>query len=335
MATTTLPPIAQNPAHAHVVATLQGLRQNEIESFLARVTGSHTASLLAREILFWFSPCAKDPQRPRATVYKHDRYWFCRTQEEWLAKNQLTRRQLETSYARCKDFLDVDHFMFAAQRRTHYSVRWEKLRELLENDRALLGRPASDVPELDNAVRTEPATPVCTEACVPSVDSLVSLVQTITHTERVRVLPPSVAPAALPDPGDPVQGEPTRQEVHVLLKATEGKNLPQKLETVRRFSARTQKLVGYLLIWQRAFEKEYPGRKHHFNDGHLQEAGVLADQGVSLAQFRDVLEAAWEVRGQSEGHDPLFMCRNHSRKLGLFCKHYTRMEDELFSAGNL
>ena len=56
---------------------------------------------------------------------------------------------------------------------------------------------------------------------------------------------------------------------------------------------------------------------------------------MPLEEFRDTLEAAWEVRSTSEGHNALFMCRNHSRKLGLFCKHYTRMEDELFSTKTL
>ena len=59
------PPIAENPAHAYVVATFQKLRQNEIENFFKRATGSRSAATLMREILYWFMPCKQNAARPR------------------------------------------------------------------------------------------------------------------------------------------------------------------------------------------------------------------------------------------------------------------------------
>ena len=279
------PPIAHDPAHAHVVAACQKLRQDEIENFFTRQTGSFGASLLMREVLYWFMPNSRQPNLPRTTVHRDERYWFCRTREEWQKKHSFTRRQLETAYKRCEDFLDVDHFMFAAQRRTHYSLNFERLRELLEQDEVLRDRLSSDADESAPPVGTEAYRPVGTEPAIPSVDSFREVRQTITHTERVPVVAPLIAPAAQSGPHlreveqelAEVENPPetSNQAVHVLLKASEGKPLRVKLETVRPLSPRARLYVGYLMIWQRAFEQDHPGRKHHFNDQHVYAARDL------------------------------------------------------------
>ena len=345
MVKTQLPPIAQNPAHAHVVATCQQLRQDEIENFFTRLTGSYGASLFLREVLYWFMPSGKQPHVPRTTVRRDERYWFCRSREEWAAKHSFTRYKLETIYRKCADFLDVDHFMFAAQRRTHYSIRFDKLRELIEADEILQNKLRSDVETNPRAVGSENPRPVGGCDPLPSVDSLRSVPPSIPNTERGPVVEPSVAPTAQTAPRlEAVEQqveerenppELSNQKVQVILKATEGKPLEEKSRAVRALSPHAKKVVGYLILWQSVFETNHPGRKHFFTDQHLSYARELADQGVPLKDFQVALLAAWEVQGSVEGHDPLFMCRNHSRKFTLFCKHFTRIEEELAGQGLL
>lgn len=344
------PPIADNPAHAQVVALFSRLRQGEIESFFARVTGSHGAAVFLREVLYWFMPHKQRPGFPRTGIWRAERYWFCRARQEWQDKHSFSRYKLETIYRRCEVLLEVEHFMFAAQRRTHYSLRFEKLRELLEQDEPLRdklvsGSPLDVRPEGDGkhpAEGSEIPLPVGGSYPRPSVDSQGSVVSRINHTERGHVVAPSTEPAAQSAPRlasvqsveadlEEIENPPevSNQQVQVILKAVEGQTLRQKAEAWNRFTGHSRLFLGYLLIWQAAFEQEHPGRKHPFNDEHLRQARALADQEVGLKPFLDVLQAAWEVRGVSEGHDPLFMCRNHSRRFGQFCKHFTRMESEL------
>jgi hypothetical protein len=132
-----LPPITRDPAHYAVVSTLSRLRQTELEGFLARRTGSHAAAIFLREVLYWLSPSRKAPERPRATVYRNGHYWVARTQERWFKDNGMTRTKLETVYRRCADFIEIDHFMFASQRQTHYRIKFDKLREAMERDETL------------------------------------------------------------------------------------------------------------------------------------------------------------------------------------------------------
>jgi hypothetical protein len=131
-----LPPINQDPAHDAVVSTLSRLRQTQVEGFLARCTGSHAAAIFLREVLYWLSPSKKAPARPRSTVYRNGAYWMVRTQEEWKELN-ITRSNLAAIYRRCEDLIEIDHFMYAAQRRTHYRIKFDKLLELMERDETL------------------------------------------------------------------------------------------------------------------------------------------------------------------------------------------------------
>lgn len=362
------PPIAANPAHARFVALFSPLSLRERENFFVRVTGeSHQAAKLMREIAYWFLPSKQDPTRPRVQIfhYKTDqRYWLCRSREEWKKEIRFTRRVLEGCYRRCENFLDRGYFMFKAQRRTHYALRFDKLCVLLENDPEV--REALELETAENRRPVGAGTsrpdgsetdqPVGTQTALPSLTlSSGNAVGTTNNTgcagpaAPVVVVEPSAPGATAPEPPPPARlveveqeleeienpPELSNQQIHVLLKQAEGKTLSQKSQVLRTLVPFHRKVVGYLLIWQRAFEREYPGRKHHFNDGHLRAARELASQGVSLGTFQDALDAAWEVRGVSEGRDPLFMCRNHSRKFGLFCKHFTRMEDELVQEGEL
>ena len=73
-----LPSLSHDPAHYLVVTALARLRQNQIEAFLARRTGSHAAASLLREVLYWLMPSNVAPERPRSTVYRDGHYWMVR-----------------------------------------------------------------------------------------------------------------------------------------------------------------------------------------------------------------------------------------------------------------
>ena len=361
------PPIADNPAYAQVMVIYQQLHQNERESFFKRVTGSRSASILMREILNWFLPGKGDPSRPRTDIHKHDRYWFCRTRDEWKRKHEFTQQELETCYQHCADLIVRRCFMFAAQRRTHYSVHFEKLLELMKQDEVLQSqlRNGEEDGEDDNAShavvshhpenrRSVPGvigSPVHGDTPAPSVIAQESADETQNNTGCAGpaapvIVVPSASGAAAPGPLlvaqveraiEDMENPPelSNQKIQTMLKAVEGKDLPQKMAAIRCLSPYARYVLGYLVIWQQAFEEDHPRRKHHFNDEHVRAARELADQELPINRFQEVLWEAWEVRGTSEGHDPLFMCRNHSRKFGLFCKHFTRMEEELVQGGML
>ncbi len=329
------PGIHENSDHAAVIAYCEQLRQTEIESFLARQTGSHSTALFLREVLYWFKPYPKDPSRPRCTVYRNGRYWACRTREQWKTEQALSRAHLEKAYRQCKDFLEVDHFMFASQRRTHYGLNFDKLRELMENDQVLrerLNRASSDVPKSRRPVGGKTSRPVGGMGPLPSVSSLEESKRKLNNTGCAGRGVPFSAPTALPEePENPVPVPIPVPQVLGCLKNLEGKPQREKLNAVVPLGKRDQRALAYLLIWQAYFEQEY-SKSPYFNSSHVFSAYQLSEEEVEIRRFGEVLREAWTIRGTSQPGDPLFMCRNHSRRFGLFCRHFTRMEDELLQS---
>ena len=144
------PCIAQNPAHAAVVASFQKLRQSEIEAFFSRRTRSHSTMMFLREVMFRFMPSKWDRARPHTRFYREGFYWFGRTDDAWYKELALSRKHLEAAFRQCAGFLIVDHFISRGLRTPFYRLAFGKLRDLMEGDQKLQAR-------LQNAAASLPA----------------------------------------------------------------------------------------------------------------------------------------------------------------------------------
>lgn len=74
------------------------------EGMIARVPIGYPT--LMREVLYWFMPCKQNGVRPRTTVYRRHRYWFCRTRAEWKRGHEFSAQELETCCKHCADIHD-------------------------------------------------------------------------------------------------------------------------------------------------------------------------------------------------------------------------------------
>ena len=350
-----LPPLAHDPAHDAVVSTLGRLRQTQCEGFLSRATGSHTAALFLREVLYWLSPSNKAPERPRATVFRNGSYWVARTQEQWKELN-ITRTNLATIYRRCGDLIETDHFMFGRQRQTHYRIKFEKLQELMAQDETLQACLQSDLSAAQSrrAVNTVPCRPVNTGGCSPSLHSVCESLKSVENTGCAGALEfESPSGAAAPEPPPPARqslldsveaaltSAPAQPEVtsfkqaQAILRAAEGEKLPESFNRLLPYGEHTRLAVGFMVVLQNRYQKK-TGQTYRFYEKHFLQAGDFADQTrgeYSLGDFAQVLIAAWEVK-PCDGYDPLFHCR-HSHTFTLFLKHCRTMQDELSQGGLL
>jgi hypothetical protein len=358
-----LPPIAHDPAHDAVVSTLNRLRQTQREGFLSRVTGSHTAALFLREVLYWLSPSDKAPARPRSTVYRNGAYWMVRTHEEWQELD-ITRTNLSTVYRHCEDLIERDYRMFAAQRRTHYRIKFDKLRELMERDEILQACLESDAaaaqsrrasaqssadPEPPPArtvnaapcspVNTDPCSPVNRVPCPPSVHSLeqsegsIAITSTCSPSAHSGAAAPEPPPPARTSTLDSVETAPALPEVtfkqaQAILGAAEGTPIKEKLMRAIQFNydKRSRLAVGYLLIWQAVSEKH--GQPHGICEKHFLQSLAFAEKEVEYPDFYRALKAAWEAKPTGD-YDRLFLCTRHARKLTSFFKYFEEMEGSL------
>ncbi len=337
------PKIEADRDHAAVVSIFSRLHSNDIEYFFFRVVKDRTTTIMLRELAYWFDRASKNPDYPRAKIFREGFYWVSRTKVEWHKAHGIERKEVERAYEQARELLYHKNFKFRSVPTTHWRFLFANLLHRLENDpiiRERLGGTAAEETAdgvcenappparaervgcsgssltADNSECTtsnrETDISECTESAgggsQAHIQSSSQSNQTTTSTGYAGPAdaggfghsPSAQSGATAPEPPPPARSASnefpseipassiTEQEdqelgqeeavstqpvpakkTRAILQAAQGLSPNEQLTRLRPYGGVAKLALGYLLIWQALFEKEYHSRRVSFSDRDL------------------------------------------------------------------